>query len=198
MKIRSVNLYLIVFLSILQAEVILPPDSLENWEILKDDTIWIGWKHAGEFDWCRAKSTLDAPIQDIRKIIENKKNYPNIFKRIETTQIITDEIVYIALDMPFPFASRDYVVKYIQEQMGADLKYRFHAVIHSEVPLRNKYVRLIHASGEWHLSPIDSTKTEITYTWNGELLGDFPGWALSRAWKQQGLEVITWLQEALK
>ena len=187
-----------VFLSILQAGVILPPQNIEKWEILKDNKIWIGWQHIGEFDWCRAKSILDASITDIRKIIEDKENYPTIFKRIERTQIITDEIVYIALDMPFPFAGRDYVVKYSQEQIGTDFIYRFHAVIHPEAPLHNKYVRLVHSAGEWHLTPLDSTKTEITYTWNGELLGDFPDWALPRAWKQQGLEVITWLKEAVK
>ena len=113
---RTVNLYIITFLTILQAGVILPPDNLENWEILKDEKIWIGWQHAGEFDWCRAKSTFEAPIADIRKIIEDKANYPNIFKRVESAKIITDEIVYIALDMPFPFASRDYVVKYTKQK----------------------------------------------------------------------------------
>ena len=198
MKNRLVNLYIITLLSILQAGAILPSDSLENWEILKEDKIWIGWKNTGGFDWCRAKSTLEAPIADIRRIIEDKENYPNIFKRIETTQIITDEIVYIALDMPFPFAGRDYVVKYIQKQIDNEFIYRFHPVIHPEAQLDNKYVRLIHAAGEWRLTPLDSTKTEVTYTWNGELLGDFPSWALGRAWKQQGLEVMTWLQEAIK
>ena len=192
------NIYIIAFFSICQAGVILPPDNLENWGILMDDKIWIGWERSGEFDWCRAKSTLDEPISYIRRIIEDKKNYPNIFKRIETTKIITDEIVYIALDMPFPFAGRDYVVKYIQEQVDDEFIYRFHAVIHPEAPLYSKYVRLIHASGGWRLKSLDSTKTEITYTWNGELLGDFPNWALTRAWKQQGLEVMTWLEEAVE
>ena len=199
MKIRPFNdLYIIAFFSICLAGVILPPDNLENWEILKDDKIWIGWEHSGEFDWCRAKSTLEAPISDIRRIIEDKVNYPDIFKRIETTKMITDEIVYIALDMPFPFAGRDYVVKYIQEKVDDEFIYRFYAIIHPEAPLYSKYVRLIHASGGWRLKSLDSTKTEITYTWNGELLGDFPNWALTRAWKQQGLEVMTWLEETVK
>ena len=199
MKIRPFNnLYIIAFFSIFQAGVILPPDNLENWEILMDDKIWIGWERSGEFDWCRAKSTLDAPISVIRRIIEDKKNYPNIFKRIETTKIITDEIVYIALDMPFPFAGRDYVVKYIQEQVNDEFIYRFHAVIHPDAPLHSKYVRLVHASGGWRLKSLDTAKTEIIYTWNGELLGDFPNWALTRAWKQQGLEVMTWLEETVK
>ena len=198
MKSLLFNVYIITFLSVLQAGVNFPPDNLENWGILKDDNIWIGWQHAGEFDWCRTKSILNAPITDIRKVIEDKANYPNVFKRVEAATIITDEIVYIALDMPFPFSGRDYVVKYIQEQENADFIYRFHAVIHPQVPLYSNYVRLIHSAGEWRLRPLDSTKTEITYTWNGELLGDFPDWALTRAWKQQGLEVITWIQEAVK
>ena len=192
------SLYFIAFFSIFQAGVILPPDNLENWEILQEGEIWIGWEHLGEFDWCQAKSTLDAPISVIRKIIEDKKNYPNIFKRIETTKMITDEIVYIALDMPFPFAGRDYVVKYIQEEVDDEFIYRFHAVIHPEVPLHSKHVRLIHASGGWRLKSLDTTKTEIIYTWNGELLGDFPDWALTRAWKEQGLEVMNWLKAAVE
>jgi len=198
MKNRLGNLYFITCLSILQAGIILPPDSLENWETLYDEKTWVGWKHSGGIDWCRSKAILEAPITNICNIIESKENYPNIFKRIETTQIITDEIVYISLDMPFPFAGRDYVVKYIQEQVDDKFIYRFHAVIHPDAPLNSKYVRLIHSAGEWRLTPLDSTKTEITYTWNGELLGDFPDWALKRAWKQQGLEVITWLKEAIE
>ena len=59
-------------------------------------------------------------------------------------------------------------------------------------------MRLVHSTGEWRLTSIDSTKTEIAYTWNGELLGAFPNWALKKAWKQQGLEVMRWLQEAVK
>ena len=194
---RPFNLFILVCLSFLQARVLLPPENLNNWEILKNDNIWIGWEHAGEFDWCRAQSTLRAPIADIRKIIEDKANYPNVFKRVKLTEIITDEIVYISLDMPFPFSNRDYVIKYIQEQTDDEFIYRFHAVIHPEAPVNKKSVRLINSAGEWRLKSLDSTITEITYTWNGELLGDFPDWALTRAWEQQGSEVITWLKEAI-
>jgi len=198
LKSRFVTVYIIAFFSIFQAGVILPPDNLENWEILMDDKIWIGWERSDEFDWCRAKATLDASISDIRQIIENKKNYPNIFKRIDITKIITDEIVYIALDMPFPFYGRDYVVKYIQEQNDSDFTYQFHAVVNPKAPTVDDYIRLVNAAGEWELKSLNSTQTEVSYTWNGELLGDFPNWALKRAWKQQGLEVITWLKEAIE
>ena len=184
--------------SILIGENLLPPKDSTDWETLQDGKIWIGWMHHGDFDWCRAKSTISAPFGVLQNILEDKKNYPQVFKRIEKIEIITEDIVYIALDMPFPFSGRDYIVKYIKEKDENDFVYHYHAVMHSAVPMNKKYVRLIHSTGEWRITYLGSNKTEITYTWNGELLGDFPDWALSRAWKQQGLEVITWIQEAVK
>ena len=186
-----------LFFSILNAQLMLPDQNIENWKILHDDKTWIGWKNDGKIDWCRTKSVLNAPIIKVQKIIEDKVNYPQIFKRIETSKLITEEIVYISLDMPFPFSGRDYVVKYIQIKEDLDFTYRFFSVVNDDAPLNDDYVRLVRAAGEWRLKPLDSKHTEITYTWNGELLGDFPNWALTRAWKQQGLEVINWLEEAL-
>ena len=188
---------LMLFFSILNAQLILPDQNIENWKILHDDKTWIGWKNDGKIDWCRTKSVLNAPMIKVRQIIEDKVNYPQIFKRIETTKLITEEIVYISLEMPFPFSDRDYVVKYIQIKEDSDFIYRFYSVVNNEVPLYSDYVRLIRATGEWRLKPLDSKHTEIIYTWNGELLGDFPNWALTRAWKQQGLEVINWIEEEL-
>ena len=192
------KVYIIVFLSILQAEVILPPENLENWETLQDGEIWVGWKHSRGIDWCRSKTILEAPLVDIQKSIEDAENYPKIIKSIVDTKIITDEVVYIVVDMPFPFASRDYVVKYIIEKKQNDYIYSYYAVIHPDVPLDKSYVRLNRSSGEWRLKSIDSTHTEFTYTWNGELLGNFPGWALPRAWKEQGIEVITGFKKAVE
>ena len=192
------KVYIIVFLSIIQAEVILPPENLENWETLQDGKIWVGWKHSRGIDWCRSKTTLEAPIADIQKSIEDAENYPKIIKSIVDTKIIKNEVVYIIVDMPFPFASRDYVVKYIIEKKENDYIYSYYAVIHPDVPLDKSYVRLNRSSGEWRLKSIDSTHTEFTYTWNGELLGNFPSWALPRAWKEQGIEVITGFKKAVE
>ena len=192
------KVYIIVFLSIIQAEVILPPENLENWETLQDGKIWVGWKHSSGIDWCRSKTILEAPLADIQKSIEDAENYPKIIKSIVDTKIITDEVVYIVVDMPFPFASRDYVVKYIIEKKENDYIYSYYAVIHPDVPLDKSYVRLNRSSGEWRLKSIDSTHTEFTYSWNGELLGNFPSWALPRAWKEQGIEVITGFKKAVE
>ena len=177
---------------------LLPLADHSGWNILQKDEIWIGWTDYGDLQWCRAKSILQAPMESISAIIENKSNYPAVFKRVESVTIITDEIVHIVLDMPFPFYGRDYIVSYTQYEENGDSIYRFQSVKNSGIPVHEDYVRLVNAAGEWRLHSLDTENTEVTYTWNGELLGDFPDWALTRAWGTQGKEVLTWLKEAVQ
>ena len=176
---------------------LLPPVDHSNWNIIQNDEIWISWTDYGDLQWCRAKSTLNAPMETISTIIEDKANYPAVFKRVESVTIITDEIVHIVLDMPFPFYGRDYIVSYTQYEGNGDSIYRFQSVKNSGIPVHEDYVRLANAAGEWRLHSLDAENTEVTYTWNGELLGEFPSWALPKAWKTQGNEIIEWLGAAL-
>ena len=173
-----------------------PLHNVENWNVLQDKKIWIGWAEEGDVPWCKAQTTFPFSMDNIAEILEDKANYPNVFKRIETTTMLEPEIVHIMLDMPFPIASRDYIVKYTTHLTGNDLLYQFRAVNHEKETLMKSYIRLVNAAGEWRLSPVNNNETKVIYTWNGELLGDFPDWALPRAWKTQGNEVLNWLLEA--
>ncbi len=173
-----------------------PLHNVENWNVLQDKKIWIGWAEEGDIPWCKAQTTFPFSMDKIAEILEDKANYPNVFKRIEATTILEPEIVHIMLDMPFPITSRDYIVKYTTHFVDNDLCYQFRAVNHEKASPTKSYIRLVNAAGEWRLSPLKNNETQVTYTWNGELLGDFPNWALPRAWKTQGNEVLNWLLEA--
>ena len=194
---RIFSSILIIPLFLICSEL-LPPTAHAEWNIIQNDEIWIGCTDYGDLQWCRAKSTLNAPMEKISTIIEDKANYPAVFKRVESATIITDEIVHIVLDMPFPFYGRDYIVSYTQLEENGDSIYRFQAVKNSGIHIHENYVRLVHAAGEWRLHALGNDSTEVTYSWNGELLGDFPDWALTRAWETQGIEVLTWLKDAIK
>ena len=177
---------------------LIPPSNQSSWKELKKDEIWVGWTNYNDSQWCKSTSIIKAPLKTISTLIEDKVNYPNVFKRVESVTIITDEIVHIVLDMPFPFYGRDYIVSYTQYEENGDFIYRFQAVNNSGIPIHEDYVRLINAAGEWRLRSLDDNNTEVTYIWNGELLGDFPNWALPQAWETQGVEVLTWLKDAMK
>jgi hypothetical protein len=76
--------------------------------------------------------------------------------------------------------------------------YTFNATNEVKIKVDEDYVRLIHAAGAWIISPLSDSTTKLTYIWNGELRGDFPNWALNKAWIEQGNEVLTWLDDALQ
>ena len=59
-------------------------------------------------------------------------------------------------------------------------------------------IRLINAAGEWKLAYINPDSTKVSYSWNGELLGDFPSFSLGRAWKTGGTEIIEELRQAIE
>ena len=40
--------------------------------------------------------------------------------------------------------------------------------------------------------------TEVTYIWNGELLGDYPNFYLQTAWKTGGIEIMQELRQAIE
>ena len=105
----------------------------------------------------------------------------------------TDDIVHIKLDMPFPWAGRDYIVRYTENLSENVKEYAWMHYDDLNIPVEKNYVRLFRAAGKWKLTELSNGKTQIEYIWNGELLGDFPSWALKIAWKEQGNEVLTWL-----
>ena len=172
-------------------------ESIDSWTVLQDDVTWIGWTDHSGFPVCQTRANFPYPMKSISSIIEDIENYPNVFKRITTAKILDDDIAYLMLDMPFPFSGRDYIIQFIKDKSETDWVFSFKAVTHVDTPPNERFVRLINAAGIWLIKPISNNETAVTYTWNGELLGDFPSWALPKAWKTQGNEIIEWLGAAL-
>ncbi|OUW78870.1 MAG: hypothetical protein CBD77_03650 [bacterium TMED217] len=189
---------LISMLSTIDAEVRL--DSIEyarDWNIIQKNKIEIKWTTYNGYPICQTSSVLPFSIQSISSIIEDVKNYPRVFRRIHKTNILEKNIIHVMLDMPFLLADRDYVIKYEKSKIQNEWEFTFKAVQHKKAPLDKDYIRLINAAGKWKLISIDDNQTSVSYIWNGELLGDFPNFALERAWKTQGNEIIHWINDAL-
>jgi len=187
-----------LIISSISFSIQIPLDVDTNWEALQSKTVVIEWQKYDGFPFCRATKIISSPIEDLIQLLEDKKNYYKIFDRIEYSKPLTPEIVHVKLDMPFPFSGRDYIVKYTKNNIEKNYIYSFTATTEIEISIDDDYVRLINASGAWILHPIDEHTTELTYMWNGELLGDFPDWALTRAWVEQGNEVMIWIEDALE
>ena len=174
--------------------------SKDDWIVLQDENhdIWIGYKETTKISWCRTISTLPFEINKISKMIEDKGNYYKIFDRVTESREVGDDMVYIRIDMPFPISDRDYLVRYTVNKDLEMASYKFQTVKEYDFPVFDSSVRLENAAGEWYLEKIDASSTQVVYTWNGDLGGSFPSYALTRAWDKQGNEMIVWLKESLE
>ena len=173
-------------------------DSNQKWKTLQNNDISIKTTQYLGFPICKAETILPFPLKSISAVIEIVEEYPNVFLRVTRSRVLEDDVVHIMLDMPFPFSGRDYIIKYNKHKFGSAWTFRFSAVEHENAPPEKGHVRLFHAAGEWKLTEINPNETKVSYTWNGELLGDFPLWGLSRAWVTQGNEMMVWLNDALR
>ena len=173
----------------------LPDFSLFNWKTLQKGPATIEYLEKDGIQWCRAYMEFDYSLANISIILEDKANYPKVFDRITETIMHTEDIVHIKLDMPFPWAGRDYIVKYTENSFDNVKEYSWMHYDDLNIAVEEDYVRLIRAAGKWKLIQLSNDKTQVEYIWNGELLGDFPSWALKIAWKEQGNEVLTWLMD---
>ena len=172
-------------------------ETMTGWENLQTGAVSITWCTYDDFPISRAETVLNHSIDKISKAIQDLDHYPDIFDRVTKTNRLETDVVQIVLDMPFPFDGRDYIVKYNIENLGDRWVFVFTAVDHPKGTLYSDHVRLPNAAGIWILTALEPNKTKVIYAWNGELLGNFPDFGLTRAWVTQGTEVLNWLDEEL-
>lgn len=171
--------------------------SFSNWEHLQSGTITINWCTYQNFPVSRAETVLNHPIDLVADAVQGLDQYPEIFERVTKTKRLETDVVQVVLDMPFPFDGRDYIVKYNIENSPNQWTFSFSAVEHPNGKLDPDHVRLPNAAGIWILTKVNDKQTNVVYGWNGELLGNFPDFGLTKAWVTQGNEVLNWLDEAL-
>ena len=172
-------------------------ETMTGWENLQTGAVSITWCTYDDFPISRAETVLNHSIDKISKAIQDLDHYPDIFDRVTKTNRLETDVVQIVLDMPFPFDGRDYIVKYNIENLDDRWVFIFTAVDHPKGTLDSDHVRLPNAAGIWILTALEPNKTKVIYAWNGELLGNFPDFGLTRAWVTQGNEVLNWLNETL-
>ena len=172
-------------------------NSLKNWNLLQDNSVKIEWCLYKGFPISKAETILDHDMQAIASIIKDLDNYPKIFERVTNAHRVSENIVHIILDMPFPFDGRDYIVEYQIIEKIDSWMFSFSAHKSKMTSMIDGLVRLPNAAGVWILDKTSENSTRVTYAWNGELLGSFPDFGLERAWVTQGTEVLGWLDKAL-
>ena len=174
----------------------MPLKDFEDWNILQDTDIQIGYVEK-KFPWCKASIDLPYTLNEILVVIENVNDYKKMLDSVIYSTKNDNDVAHIRINYPFPFTDREYIVKFVKILDGNDIVYAFETNEELNKSIDPDYIRLINAKGEWRLSPISDNLTKVSYTWNGELRGDFPSWSLTKAWTKHGNEVLGNLRDKL-
>ena len=112
------------------AKPVVVDGNLGEWDMLVEGRDWIGCQTVGELPWCRSVATIPGPMIKIHSLLNDFAGYPSFMDRVSETRVYSEGIVHIVLDMPFPFAHRDYVVKYTKSKDGDAIVFDFKATHH--------------------------------------------------------------------
>ena len=175
----------------------MPSKDFDGWNLLQDNDIIIEYIQ-NDFPWCKASIKLPYSVDEILVVVENVNDYKEILHSVLYSKKDENDIAHIRINYPFPFTDREYIVKFKKIFDDNDVVYAFSTNDKLNENIDSDYIRLINAQGEWRLSPLNENLTEVSYTWNGELRGDFPSWSLSKAWLRHGNEVLGSLRDKLK
>ncbi len=192
------KIIILILFSFILPKVKIPPQDIEGWKILNEKEPWVGYVEYENFPWCRATDIFPYSINEIEQFIGKFDTYSNTFSRMIDSDLVDTNVVYLRVDYPFFLSDRDYLVKYSRLTDNKDVYYKWIAEVHPEVPEYDNVVRLINAGGEWALKYISDNSTKVSYSWNGELRGDFPSFSLNSAWNKAGTEIINELRHAIE
>ena len=192
------KIIILILFTFILPKVKIPPQDIEGWKILNEKEPWVGYVEYENFPWCRATDIFPYSINEIEQFIGKFDTYSNTFSRMIDSDLVDTNLVYLRVDYPFFLSDRDYLVKYSRLTDNKDVYYKWIAEVHPEVPEYDNVVRLINAGGEWALKYISDNSTKVSYSWNGELRGDFPSFSLNSAWNKAGTEIINELRHAIE
>ena len=192
------KIIILILFTFILPKVKIPPQDIEGWKILNEKEPWVGYVEYENFPWCRAMDIFPHSINEIEQFIGKFDTYSNTFSRMIDSDLVDTNVVYLRVDYPFFLSDRDYLVKYSRLTDNKDVYYKWIAEVHPEVPEYDNVVRLINAGGEWALKYISDNSTKVSYSWNGELRGDFPSFSLNSAWNKAGTEIINELRHAIE
>ena len=161
-----------------------------KWSTLQDSPVLIKVLKE-DYPKCSTQIMIDNSVENILEVIEDVSNYKIFFDSIIISDINDNDQVRLAIDMPFPFSNRDYTVKFNRNENETEVNYLYESIISKDFNEDENYVRLTDAKGGWTISKIYNDKgILVTYTWNGDMKGDFPSWAYTKAWVKQGNEIM--------
>jgi hypothetical protein len=172
------------------------PPAGATWEVLQEQPVKVECTTDAAEPWCRATARVGAPSSALANTLEHMADHADKFGSLRSLKALAPNVLHVVIDFPGMLSDRDYVALYAPPtDEGGKRLYRWTATTHAEAPPVDGVVRLPRFAGSWALEP-SGAETRVTYTWQADLAGSFPSWALPIARKKTGGEALGDLAKA--
>jgi hypothetical protein len=174
--------------------------SFEPWFTERDVAVSIARVADGK-PWIRAVVELPAPAERVLAVVSDYDDYLRFFdpavSRAAVLEAEGDSArVHFVWPYPFPFRDRDGIVAYDVARLpeGAFLLSFRNAARPGDPKVG---VRIERIAGETRIEPLGPDRCRVTYTYLGELGGNFPRAAEETAWRHAPIGYVHAIRRAL-
>ncbi len=140
-----------------------------------------------------ARATLNAGVDDVAAVLVDIARFPAWMPGITEWDVLEradDHVVVHGLhDLPFPFASRDYVVRYTWAR-GDDGSFTLAAASTKGAPPARGVVRLDDVASRWRVTPAGAGKVVVEYAAQGDIGDKLASGVRAKASKAEAAKLV--------
>lgn len=185
-----------LLLSLIATSAYALPSGDAKWDTLDSAPAKVECTTSSSTTWCRSQGVLKVDSAVVASTLESFHKQVEVFEAVIEMNELEKGLLHVVLDYPMPFDDRDYVARFTPSKEGDVTLYRWVPETHPAAPVTNNRVRLTQMEGEWRITPMGD-ETLVQYTWQGDVGGNFPNWALPKARAVTGGTVLADLAQAL-
>ena len=151
--------------------------------------------------WLRGTAELPAPAEKVVQVLTEYRGYRELFAPgVKKAQVLDGKEgnarLHFVWPYPFPLRNRDAVVSYHgQMQEGGRFLLSWKSDARPGDP--HEGIRIERVMGETAVEPLGADRCRVTYTYLGELGGEFPAWAKEKAWREEPVQYMRALRRRL-
>jgi hypothetical protein len=156
---------------------------------------------AGETPWVRAVAELPAPADAVFAAVSDYAKYRELFDPVVSKAAVLDADagrarIHFVWPYPFPFRRRDAIVEYrVEPAADGALRVTWRDAARPGDP--SEGVRIHRVAGETRIEPLTAGSCRVTYTYLGDLGGNFPRALEDKAWRHEPLGYMHALRRRL-
>ena len=178
----------------------IPESGFEPWFVEREVAV-SRTRAAGATPWIRAVAELPVSADAVYAAVIDYAKYREFFDPAVSKADVLDATpdgarIHFVWPYPFPFRRRDAIVEYQGERLKDGVfRVRWRDAARDGDPREG--VRIERVTGETLIEPLGANRCRVTYTYLGDLGGNFPHALEEKAWRHEPLGYVYALRRRL-